>query len=254
MKTVFFSLVIFYCLCGLISYGQAADPSMVLYLPMDENEGDTAYDLSEYKNDAALKGKAKWAPGKYESGVELGTSNYLEVKDSDSLDITDALTISCWVRIMGLTGDNQSGIEKGAAWAVGEYNLLPEYGGGVLLQIFDLPEACNDDAIAGSIVDQEWHYVTGTWDGKTIIIYIDGEESRTMACKGKLGTNNDSLYIGCRGGSGRWVDGFMDEIKIYNRALSVDEIKVDMETPRANLAVDVVGKLAVTWGNLKVDF
>ena len=254
MKTVFFILVIFYCLCGLIFYGQAADPSMVLYLPMDENEGDTAYDLSEYNNDATLKGKAKWTTGKFESGVELGTSNYLEVKDSDSLDLTDALTISCWIKIMGVTGDHQSGIEKGAAWASGEYNLLPEYGGGVILQMFDLPEACNDDAIAGSVVDQEWHYITGAWDGKTIMIYIDGEESRTMACKGKLGTNNDSLYIGCRGGSQRWVNGFIDEIKIYNRALSVDEIKVDMETPRANLAVDTIDKLAVTWGNLKAGF
>jgi len=251
MKTASFILVLFCCLCALLSYGKSIDPSMVLYLPLDENKGDIAIDLSDYKNDATLKGKAKWAPGKFNSGIELGTSNYLEVNDSDSLKITDALTISCWVRIMGATGDNQSGVEKGAAWISGEYNLLPEYGGGVLLQMFDLPEACNDEAIGPSVVDQQWHYITGAWDGKTIMIYIDAKESRTLACKGKLNTNNDPLYIGCRGGGGRWVNGFIDEIKIYNRALSVDEIKIDMEDPTANLAVDVVGKLAVTWGNLK---
>ena len=254
MKTELLILITFFCLWVLIPYGQAADPSMVLYLPMDENEGDTAQDFSDYNNNATLKGKAKWAPGKFGSGVELGTSNYLEVKDSDTLDITDALTISCWVKIMGVTGDHQSGIEKGAAWISGEYNLLPEYGGGVILQMFDLPEACNDEAIAGSVVDQEWHYITGTWDGKTIIVYIDGEESKTLPCKGTLGTNNDPLYIGCRGGGGRWVNGFIDEIKIYNRALSVDEIKMDMETSAADLAVDIVSKLAVTWGNLKAEF
>jgi hypothetical protein len=142
-------------------------------------------------------------------------------------------------------------VEKGAAWAVGEYNLLPVYSGSILLQINDLPDECDDEAIGGSVVDQEWHFITGAWDGKTIIVYIDAEESKAMPCKGKLGTNNESLYIGCRGGSQRWMNGFIDEIKIYNRALSVDEIKIDMEDPTANLAVDVVDKLAVTWGNLK---
>lgn len=196
MKTVFFLLILGGCLWVLPSYGKAIDPSMVLYLPLDENEGNTAMDLSGYNNNATLKGKAKWAPGKFESGIELGTSNYLLVQDSDSLDITDALTISCWVRIMGTTGDNQSGVEKGSGWVVGEYNILPEYGGGVLLQMNDLPDGCDDEAIAGSVVDKQWHFITGTWDGKTIIVYIDGEESKTLACKGKLGTNNDPLYIG----------------------------------------------------------
>ncbi|MBC8233197.1 hypothetical protein H8E77_26925 [bacterium] len=46
MKTELFILIIFCCLWVLISSGQAADPSMVLYLPMDENEGNTAYDVS----------------------------------------------------------------------------------------------------------------------------------------------------------------------------------------------------------------
>jgi len=251
MKTAFFILVLFCCLGVLPSYGKTLDPSMVLYLPLDENEGNIAKDLSDYKNDATLKGKPKWAPGKFNSGIEISANNYLEVKNSDSLQITDALTISCWVKINGVTADHQSGVEKGASWAVGEYNLLPVYSGGVLLQMNDLPEECDDEAIGGSVVDQEWHFITGTWDGKTITVYIDAKESKSMPCKGKLGTNNESLYIGCRGGNQRWMNGFIDEIKIYNRALSVNEIKIDMEDPTANLAVDVVGKLAVTWGNLK---
>ena len=46
MKTAFFIPTIFCYLWASISYGKAADPSMVLYLPMDENEGSIAYDLS----------------------------------------------------------------------------------------------------------------------------------------------------------------------------------------------------------------
>ncbi len=241
---------------GILTYhAQAADPTMVLYLPLDENAGNTAADLSGYKNDAALKGNPKWVPGKFGSAVEFGASKYLQVADSNSLDITKGITISCWVKIAGDTGDNQSGVEKGAAWASGEYNLLPVYGGAVLLQMFDLPEACNDDATGGNVLDNQWHFIAGVWDGKAINIYVDAKSAREMGCVGEIKPNADPLYIGCRGGSGRWVNGTMDEIKIYNRGLSIDEIGQDMKDPRANLAVvNLKGKLTITWGDLKVKF
>lgn len=254
MKYAFLVVILLCCLGILAPYRRAEDTSMVLYLPLDENSGNIAYDLSKYKNDAFLKGKAKWAPGKFNSGIELGVGNYLEVSDSDSLDITTSVTISCWAKIMGLTGAHQSGVEKGRAWSSGEYNLLPEYSGGVLLQMFDLPEECDDEAIGRSVADGEWHFITGTWDGKVIRIYVDAKESKSLPCPGELIPNNDPLFIGCRGGSERWLNGFIDEIKIYNRALSIEEIKRDMDDPRANLSVAADRKLAVTWGGLKARF
>lgn len=251
MKLAFFSAFFIFGLLLSVYCIQAMDPSLVLYLPLDENDGKIAADFSDYKNDAALKGNPKWVPGKFNSGIEVNTGNYLEVKDSDSLDLTDAMTISCWVKILGLTADHQSGVEKGASWSAGEYNLLPVYSGGVLLQMNDLPDGCDDETIGGPVSDGGWYFITGTWDGKTITIYINGEESRKLPCEGKLEKNADSLFIGCRGGSGRWMVGILDEIKVYNRALTVEEIRDDMENPGRNLAVNAAGRLAVTWGSLK---
>ncbi len=227
----------------------AQDESLVLYLPLDENQGDTALDQSQYHNDATLNGKPKWVDGRFNSALELGTNNFLTVADSDSLDITDALTINCWVNVAG--GGTQSAVEKGASWAAGEYNLLPVYNGGVLLQMFDLPEGCDDEAIGGIVSDQQWHFIAGTWDGKVIRIYIDGDLSKELACKGALTPNTGSLYIGSRGGGERWMNGSIDEIKIYNRALSEEELKVDMEDPGASLAVSLTGKLTTLWAQLK---
>lgn len=253
MKTLLFVSSFILCLGVLIQYSQSADTSMVLYLPLDENAGNTAADLSNYKNDAVLKGSPKWVPGKFGSAIEFGTGKYLQVADSNSLDVTKGLTINCWVKIVGETGDNQSGVEKGAAWVSGEYNLLPVYGGAVLLQAFDLPEACNDDVTGGNVVDNQWHFVAGVWDGKDVKIYVDAKEARAMGCVGEIKPNAEPLFIGCRGGTGRWVNGTMDEIKIYNRGLSIDEIAQDMKDPRANTAVvNAKDKLAVTWGDIKV--
>jgi len=235
-------------------YSAGLDPSLVMYLPLDENTGKIAKDLSPFKNDAEFKGKPTWVQGKYNSGVLLGIGNWLEVKDADSLDLTDGITINCWVLIKSLTGDHQSAVEKGAAWGPGEYNLLPVYSGNVLLQMNDLPDECDDEAIGGKVDDGLWHHIAGTFNGKVIKTYIDGKESSSLSCVGSLDKNSDPLFIGCRGGSSRWMDGVIDEIKIYNRALTADEIKKDMEDPKANLSVNVNGKLSVTWGKLKTKY
>ncbi|MBM3214663.1 LamG domain-containing protein [Candidatus Poribacteria bacterium] len=228
----------------------AQDPSLVMYLNFEDG-GKTAKDLSPAgKNSATLMGKAKFGEGKYGSGLALGLNAHAEVPHHDSLNL-QAMSLMTWVRITELTGDNQSGIEKGPAWAQGEYNLLPVYGGNVLLQIFDLPDNCNDELQAGTVTDTKWHHITGTFDLKRITVYVDGSEVGGGPCEGKLQTNNGPLYIGARGGSGRWTVGFYDDMKIYNRALTKAEIRTAMEEIPVNLAVDPRHRATVMWAALK---
>jgi len=230
------------------------DPTMVLYLPFDEGSGKTAEDLSNFGNHATMKGgdKTKWADGKFKGGIELTSGGYLVVADADSLDLTNAMTIHMWAKLMVKTGECcQGGVEKEPAWQAGEYNFLAEYNGGILLQMMELPDPCNDDLVGPGIIDKTWHHVGGTWDGKTIRIYLDGKEVGEMPCKGKLSKGSGDLFIGCRGGSGRWTEGFLDEIKIYNRPLLEEEIAADMEDPKQNLAVSPKDKVSTTWALVK---
>ena len=144
----------------------------------------------------------------------------------------------------------QSAMEKGSGWKEGEYNLAALYNGGTLLQARDLPASCADTNIGASIQDGEWHFLAGTWDGSTIKLYIDGVLDAEMPCVGTLLTNDDPLYIGARGGTQRFLTGVLDELKIYNDALSEADLLFDMENPIA-AAVEPAGKLSVTWGRLK---
>jgi len=249
-------LAITACFCLIPAFLQAViDPTIVLYLPFDEGTGKTAKDVSDFGNHATFmgNGKAKWtAEGKDNSAIEFTSGGYLVVNDADSLDLTTAMTISMWAKLMVKTGECcQGGVEKEPAWQAGEYNLLAEYNGSILLQMMELPDACNDDLLGPGIIDKTWHHVAGTWDGKMIRLYLDGDEVGEMPCKGKLAKGSGDLFIGCRGGVGRWTEGFLDEIKMYNRPLTEAEIVEDMKNPKHNLSVSPADKVATTWAIIK---
>jgi hypothetical protein len=247
LKQISIFWLIFLILIGITAICDAQD--LVLHLSFDELNGKVAKDLSEFGNDATFKGNPKLIEGVFGKALEFDGKTAGQIPDHASLDIVDTITIEFWANIKG--GEAiQSGVEKGIAWVPGLYNLAALYNGGTILQFFDLPDVCNDENIGPSIQDGEWHFLAGIWDGDDILLYIDGELEADMPCKGELKPNNDPLFIGARGGSGRFLTGALDEIKVYNYALTKDELLKDMAEP-VSLSVDAQGKLATVWARLK---
>jgi len=242
--------LLFLTLIGIATICNAQD--LVLHLSFDELEGKVVKDMSEFGNDATFnKGNPKLIDGMFGKAMAFDGKTAGEIADHPSLDIVDGITIEFWAIVEG--GEAiQSGVEKGSAWVSGLYNLAALYNGGTILQFFDLPEACNDDNIGPTIQDGKWHFLAGTWDGNDILLYIDGELEADMPCKGKLKPNDESLYIGARGGSQRFLTGALDEIKVYNYALTKEELLIDMAEP-ITLHVDAQDKLATVWARLKTN-
>ncbi len=222
---------------------------LVLHLSFDDGSRNIAEDSSGFGNDCLLKGNPQWIEGKFGKALELDGATWGEVPDSDSLDLTAAMTIEAWVKLYEGGEGTQSVVEKGSGWIEGEYNLAALYADGTLLQIRDLPDECNDDNVGSSIKDQEWHFLAGVWDGAAIKLYIDGNLDSEMPCVGTLLTNDEPLFIGARAGTARFIVGALDELSIYNYALSEAELARDMEAPVT--AVKPGGKLASTWGGIK---
>jgi hypothetical protein len=249
LKQISIFWLIFLILIGITAICDAQD--LVLHLSFDELNGKVAKDLSEFGNDATFKGNPKLIEGVFGKALEFDGKTAGQIPDHASLDIVDTITIEFWANIKG--GEAiQSGVEKGIAWVPGLYNLAALYNGGTILQFFDLPDVCNDENIGPSIQDGEWHFLAGIWDGDDILLYIDGELEADMPCKGELKPNNDPLFIGARGGSGRFLTGALDEIKVYNYALTKDELLKDMAEP-VSLRIDAQGKLTTVWARLKAN-
>ncbi|MBD3182286.1 hypothetical protein GF312_08340 [Candidatus Poribacteria bacterium] len=245
---VYFLIIIFFF---FTSMGFGVDESMVLHFTFDEGEGDKLIDDSIHGNNGALIGSPKWVDGKSGKALEFDAGgDSVEVKSSDSINVTQAITMEMWVKTPGGAEVKQAGIEKGS-WAVGEYSIYPVYEGGTVIQFFDLPPACGDAGIRGpGIADNEWHHLAGTWDGTTINLYIDGELVKSGGCAGELKESNESLHIGSRLGGERYLTGTVDEVRIYNRSLSQDEIKKDMVSFGPS-PVSPMESLTTCWGAIK---
>ncbi len=234
--------------------GICSAEDLILHLSFDEINGDVVSDLSEYDNDAEFNGNHKLVDGMFGKAIELDGASWGEVEDHDSLHVVDGITVEFWANLRpsagGAGSDVQTGVEKGNSWKAGLFTLAAWYRGGSLLQFFDLPDNCREHNIGDNIQDETWHFLAGTWDGTTIKLYIDGELNKELECKGKLTSNNEPLFIGARGGNQRFVNGALDEIKIYDYALTQEELMLDMDNPSADVT-PTDDKLTTTWARIK---
>ena len=82
-----------------------------------------------------------------------------------------------------------------------------------------------------SPVPGQWQHVAATYDGTTVRIYIDGVQAATETFTGNAGDSN-TWKIGAYGSSARgFLDGSVDDVRIYNHALTANEALVDMGQP-----------------------
>jgi hypothetical protein len=100
-----------------------------------------------------------------------------------------------------------------------------------------------------SIPLEEWHHVAATYDAESgdAIVYLDGEEDAKGSFHGEITPNTNVVWIGR--GNKPYFDGIYDEVAIWNVALSQAEILHAMNTLHA---VEPSGKLASTWGRIKI--
>jgi len=198
---------------------------LVLWLKLNEGSGNIAYDSSFYHNDGTIYG-ATWVDGKFGKALYFdGVDDRVIVLDSPNLDFTHkSITIAMWVKTTHTSGGWHYLLHKDA----GDCNLGTR--GVVLTYRYGSPKITSGDCsvLSGNnINDGEWHFVVGqvrdNGDGTaTQKIFVDGvlNNERTGS---NLRIENDSKNIQC---PHVYFEGIIDEVMIFNRALSEDEIKL----------------------------
>jgi hypothetical protein len=145
------------------------------------------------------------------------------------------VTVAAWVRANSSPGVSRYIVSKGAeGCAAASYALYTGDTGGLLFYVADPPSIRGVQSPDGSpaVWDGGWHHVAGTYDGESVRLFVDGFEigagtPTTIAVNYGLSTNND-LVFGEYGNScedPHAFQGDIDEIEIFDRALTPDEIQ-----------------------------
>jgi hypothetical protein len=196
----------------------ALTPSIVGMWQMDEGGGDVAHDVSGYGNSGMIHG-AIWAEGIRGSGLEFdGVDDYVEVADNPTLDLQQ-FTIAGWVRPdVVKSGDNGCGLIA----KVNSYQVLYWWGEvqGAIRDTSGVWHWIGSDG-GGNEVGR-WYHVAMSYDGENLKMYIDGVLQDTASYQCEVG-NSPSPFTLSPDWGGRF-DGRMDEVRLYGRALSADEV------------------------------
>jgi 3-methyladenine DNA glycosylase Tag len=203
---------------GLVGFWSFNGPDM---------NGNSALDRSGNGNNGTLVGGVTKTIGKVVSALSFdGTSGYVDVPNSSSIGITGDMTISAWVKvtdfsnhngIIGKTNNNQYANPYDFYFA--QTTGVPRfYRGNGNSGVTNFSLGTNPPAL------NQWQFIAVTMSGTNVTHYLNGETNGTGTINTTTTNGSNSLYIGSRGDLVTKMKGAIDEVRIYNRALSATEV------------------------------
>ena len=186
---------------------------------LNEGSGGIAYDSAD-GNDGEIDG-AKWTAGVYGSALSFdGKNDCVIVPNSDNLNPADEITIEAWAstteHITSKVVDKGDG--KGYDIALDKHR---GWKGGVYID----GERYKVDWGAKKPVLGQWYYLILTYDGSAVRLYVDGVEKDSESASFSFKSNSNDLSIGSVGGKQKFFSGAIDEVAVYGKTLSPEEIK-----------------------------
>ena len=247
-----FSLVVIVAvlLVNVVVAQEFVTEGLIGFWTLDEDtiNGKTAHDVWG-DNHGEIIDHSGTAKGKINEALELdGVDDCVQLPD---LGTEVAVTVEVWVNLQGGFQGNAGLVSTFGAelWKSGTIHFrINEAGPGVSMDK-------NDGGVIpppGPIEQNQWYHCAYTCDTSKneMTLYVDGEPLATTT-SGGVPNNLTCLRIGASY-NGRYFPGILDEVRIYNRALSDDEIEQNYNVKSNSSAVKPSGKLASRWGEIKL--
>ncbi len=241
---------------GLVANAQAA---LEGYWPFDEGSGNTVFDHSGNGRDGMISG-ASWHSGGWDgTGWALDFDGSNDVVELGAFDVVGpGITLAAWIRpddffILGhrIISKASEWDDNSHWWMLSTYNTLEGRKLRFRLKTTDGMHSTTMTAGSGVVQVGQWQHAAATWDGATMRLYLDGVEVGSVAKGGSaVATNsNVSVAIGSQPSDAfdsdpshvvKFWDGLIDDVRIYNNALSQSEIDdlISGSTPPAPPAND----------------
>lgn len=185
-----------------------------------------------------LVGNPNWEDGRVGGALLFDGDDYVMLPRESDFDFSNAMTVACWIRVTAFDQQRQPIVSKGS------WNLTRvRNGNAVAFQCWGVRpndrKAGNNRGVQGSVNvnDAKWHHVAGVYDGSQMNLYVDGVLDKSLEASGTI---NNSKHQVCIGRNARMdiparnFKGLIDDVAIFDRALSKDEVVRLYETGGAS--------------------
>lgn len=242
LKSLLLIIAIIFSFTTFLKAQLSSDSKIVAQWKFDEGSGTTAADTKGTSNGTLYNLPASaWIDGLVGKAIDFNTgdaASYVEVADNSIIDFnsTTSFTFSLLMKVSDISGTDMNFIWKGATGK----NTADEKGHwyGMLFKTNQLRLAVDDDAAKTQLgysdahltMNMEgWNHIVGVRDISAVMLYlyINGEKVAEMAdgTTGDITSTPLPLVIGNNNNHDRNFLGAIDELTMYNAALTADEIK-----------------------------
>ena len=207
----------------------------MLALAFNENSGATVADTSGGNHSGSTL-NTTWTSGKYGAALTFnGTNSWVTVNSAAALNLVTAQTLEAWVYPTTISGWRSVMMKEpnGLYYLEASNGSVAGAGPSAGLNTGSLQDVYGP----ASLPLNTWSHVATTWNGAMLRMFVNGVQVASKAVSGPLLTSTQPLRIGGNSTWGEYFAGKIDEVRIYNRALSAAEIQADMNTPISSPAL-----------------
>ena len=210
----------------------SATTGLVAAYGFDEGSGTTVTDASGNGHTGTITNATWAATGKYGKALQFnGTNALVSIPDAASLHLSTGMTLEAWVNPSTVNSAWRDVIYKGNdnyyLEATSDHSSHPDAG---MIAGGSYADAFGTAALTAST----WSYLTETYDGSTLRLYVNGTQVASTAHTGTIATSTNPLQIGGDSLYGQDFAGLIDEVRVYNVALTAAQIQTDQATPVNN--------------------
>jgi PKD repeat protein len=201
----------------------------------EETSGGIVYDASGNGNHGTISGATRVGTTQFGRALSFdGVDDWVTVNDSNSLDLSSGMTVSAWVYPTTTT----------RAWRT--VVMKEQTGNGTYFMYANTksnrPESVvyvnGDERVLDGpsrIPANKWTHLASTYNGSTQQLFVNGQLVASRPQSGALAVSGGKLRIGGNAIWGEFFAGYIDEVRVYNRALSQAEIAADTQRAVARL-------------------
>ena len=221
LKTLFLTTVLGTVLS--LVHGVVRNDDLLVRWTFDEGNGTVAQDATGNGVDATIKGSAQWGSGISRSALDLtGNSGWAQAGPHDNLKGKPEHTIALWFK--------STATQQGWAQLLCKREELYSYyfvqfdEGGNTANAYYRFQASYLDGGAFTIVHGSWNHLVATYDGKKFKTYLNGRTMSSISETKNIDQDDGLLGIGGTPEGGDVFEGFIDDVRLYDAALTLEDV------------------------------